>query len=120
MLLQLIGIGLISGVMMGSIGIGSGAVVVPLLLLSGFSIQEATVVVLITQIIPQTIPALVIYYKKNIFPWKEGLIISGAGIIGSTLGAFLVSNGYIPIKFLYQSAAIFLTVIGLYMCWKYL
>lgn len=111
--------GLLSGVIMGSIGIGGGAFLVPLLLLSGLTLQQATVVVLITQVIPQTLPALAIYYKKNVFPWKEGIIVSVGSLIGATLGAYITTHGFVKTKNLYRSFVMLLILLAAMVWWKY-
>ena len=59
-------IGILSGISMGVIGIGAGLITIPLLIYSGLNIQQAVSVGLIIQIIPQTLPATIIYYKKGV------------------------------------------------------
>lgn len=111
--------GLLSGFVMGMIGIGGGAFLVPLLLFSGLTLQQATAIVLLTQVVPQTLPALLLYYKNNTLPIKEGILVILGSLIGTTIGAYVSTSGYMSQKLLYRCAAISLIVLGILIWWKY-
>ena len=65
MILMIILIGLITGISIGLLGVGSGAILIPpLTLFAGIPLKEAICVGLFLQSIPQTIPGFLLYYKK--------------------------------------------------------
>ena len=48
-------LGFISGLFLGSIGVGAGLLTIPILIRTGLTIKESVVVALIVQLIPQSI-----------------------------------------------------------------
>ena len=57
-------IGLITGTSVGLTGIGTGVLLIPLLIYSGMNPQETVATVLALQVVPQSFPGLYLYYKK--------------------------------------------------------
>ena len=49
-------IGVISGTSMGIIGVGSGLLTIPALVLTGLSLQQSVGISLIIQLLPQSLP----------------------------------------------------------------
>ena len=117
--LGLLASGGVSGLLMGLIGIGGGAVLMPLLLMSGLSLYSAICVVLFIQVVPQTLPALWIYYKKDEFPYKESLIVTVSAVIGTTIGAYLTVNKMVPVAVLYKLMSVTLIAFGVYIWYAY-
>lgn len=111
--------GFISGIIMSLIGIGGGAFLVPLLLFSGMSLQQAVAIVLFTQVIPQALPGLIVYYKNGVFPWKEGLIVTLGSFIGVSIGAYIANAEIISLKYLYRAMAFSLLILSIMVWWKF-
>ena len=58
-------LGLISGLFLGSIGVGAGLLTVPVLIYTGLTLKESVIIALIIQLIPQTIPGVIAYYNQK-------------------------------------------------------
>jgi uncharacterized protein len=85
-------IGLVAGVLSGLIGIGGGIIMVPMLLLLGFSQQQAQGTSLAALLPPVTILAVLNYHKAGFINWKYALIISLVFVIGGYLGSKIAIN----------------------------
>ena len=88
-ILFLVGIGLLAGFLSGVLGIGGGVVMVPLLLLIGFSQHQAQGTSLAAMIPPVTLLAVLQYHKEGHVDWKMALVISATFIIGGLFGSKL-------------------------------
>lgn len=88
-ILFLIGIGLLAGFLSGILGIGGGVVMVPLLLLVGFTQHQAQGTSLAAMIPPVTLLAVLQYHKEGHVDWKMALVISATFIIGGLFGSKL-------------------------------
>ncbi len=86
-ILILIGIGLAAGILSGLIGIGGGVIMVPMLLLIGFSQQQAQGTSLAALLPPVTLLAVINYHKEGYIDWRFALIISAFFILGGYLGS---------------------------------
>lgn len=85
----LIGVGLLAGFLSGVLGIGGGVVMVPLLLLVGFSQHQAQGTSLAAMLPPVTLLAVLQYSKGGYVDWKLALVISATFIIGGLFGSKL-------------------------------
>lgn len=85
----LIGVGLLAGFLSGVLGIGGGVVMVPLLLLVGFSQHQAQGTSLAAMLPPVTLLAVLQYSKGGHVDWKLALVISATFIIGGLFGSKL-------------------------------
>lgn len=83
----LICIGLLAGFLSGILGIGGGVVMVPLLLLIGFSQYQAQGTSLAAMLPPVTLLAALQYSKAGHVDWNLALVISATFIIGGFLGS---------------------------------
>jgi len=83
----LICIGLSAGILSGLIGIGGGIIIVPLLLLLGFTQQEAQGTSLAALLPPVTLLAVLNYNKEGFIDWRYAVIISLFFIVGGFLGS---------------------------------
>ncbi len=83
----LILIGLLAGTLSGVLGIGGGVIMVPLLLLLGYSQHIAQGISLAAMLPPVTLLAVLQYARVGHVDWKIALIISGSFIIGGLLGS---------------------------------
>lgn len=85
----LIGIGLLAGFLSGVLGIGGGVVMVPLLLVIGFTQHQAQGTSLAAMLPPVTLLAVLQYSKEGHVDWKLALVISATFIIGGLFGSKL-------------------------------
>lgn len=93
MLLILIGIGILTGVMAGMLGIGGAIVMIPsLVFFMGFSQQMAQGTSLAVMLPPIGIIAAYNYYKAGEVNFKFALILAGAFLIGSYFGSKMALN----------------------------
>lgn len=88
-ILFLIFIGLLAGFLSGILGIGGGVVMVPLLLLVGFTQHQAQGTSLAAMIPPVTLLAVLQYSKAGHVDWKIALVISATFVIGGLFGSKL-------------------------------
>tara|TARA_E500000178_G_C16814622_1_gene658555 strand:- start:112 stop:507 length:396 start_codon:yes stop_codon:yes gene_type:complete len=115
-------IGLISGVFLGTIGIGAGLFTIPILVLTGLTPRKATLTALIIQLLPQTIPGVLTYYKENLISKKIiniSLLILIGSLFGVYAGAYLVVNKYLSRRFLYRLLIITLFISTLFISYEY-
>jgi hypothetical protein len=97
---QFISVGILSGILTGSIGGGGQVVIVPLLMYCGLTFQEGVAISLAVNAIPQSAPGLYLYYKKGDFKPREALSV----IIGAVMGVFVGS--YIVLKYKFSQKAL--------------
>ena len=88
-ILFLIFIGLLAGFLSGILGIGGGIVMVPLLLVIGFTQHQAQGISLAAMLPPVTLLAVLQYSKEGYVDWKIALVISATFIIGGLFGSKL-------------------------------
>ena len=88
-ILFLICIGLLAGFLSGILGIGGGIVMVPLLLVIGFTQHQAQGISLAAMLPPVTLLAVLQYSKEGYVDWKIALVISATFIIGGFFGSKL-------------------------------
>jgi uncharacterized protein len=88
MLMILIGIGIITGIMAGMLGIGGAIIMIPALVyFMGFSQQMAQGTSLAVMLPPIGILAAYNYYKAGHVDIKFALILAGTFLIGSYFGS---------------------------------
>ena len=111
-------IGIVSGTSMGIIGVGSGLLTIPALVFTGLSLQQSVGISLIIQLLPQSFPGAYMYYKKGHVN-KKILLITAIVLIGSlvgtTIGAYLVTKDYISQQFTYRILTVLLFISSLYI-----
>ena len=88
-ILFLVCVGLLAGFLSGILGIGGGVVMVPLLLLIGFTQHQAQGISLAAMLPPVTLLAVLQYSKEGHVDWKIALVISATFIIGGLFGSKL-------------------------------
>ena len=103
-------IGLTAGVLSGLIGIGGGIIMVPLLLLMGFTQQQAQGTSLAALLPPVTLLAVLNYHKAGFIDWRFAIIISLVFVVGGYFGSKLAIH--IDQKILKRVFAVTLLVIG--------
>jgi uncharacterized protein len=93
MLLILIGIGIITGIMAGMLGIGGAIIMIPaLVFFMGFTQQTAQGTSLAVMLPPIGIIAAFNYYKAGHVNIKFALILAAAFLFGSYFGSKLALN----------------------------
>jgi uncharacterized membrane protein YfcA len=86
-------VGLVSGVLSGLIGVGGGIIIVPaLILILGYTQQQAQGTSLGLLLLPVGILAVINYYKKGFIDVRVVLVMSAAFIIGGWLGSKIALN----------------------------
>ena len=86
-MLLLLFVGLAAGILSGLIGVGGGIIIVPLLVLFGFTQHQAQGTSLAALLPPVTLLAVINYHKAGHINWKYALIISLIFIVGGYLGS---------------------------------
>ncbi len=105
-------IGILAGLVMGTIGVGGGAIIiVSLLYIMQFTQKTAQGTTLLIVAAPVSLLAAYTYYKNGFVNLKAGLIIMTAFLISSFLGAKLA--GKLPQNILKIIFGIGLILIGL-------
>ena len=116
-------IGTLSGISMGIVGVGAGMLTIPLLIYTGLTIKESVGISLIMQLLPQSLPGVIMYYKKGAINLPT-IIIAMFVVIGSLVGiyfgAFLVHNNFVNLKAMYSVLAFLLIGSGLYIVRTYI
>lgn len=107
-------IGIITGGLMGVVGIGGGLVLLQFLMWAGMTFKEAVAVTLVMQIVPQTLPAAYMYYKGGHIKVKETIWTIIGSFIGVTIGAYIANNYKIDDKILYAITSTLLLIGSLY------
>jgi uncharacterized protein len=108
-------IGIITGISIGLLGVGSGVILIPsLTLFTGIPLKEAICIGLFLQAIPQTIPGFLLYYKKGYFKMYNSVILLISSFIGISIGSYINYSDMISEKHLYCLLSVFLVLSGLY------
>ena len=94
-------VGFITGVSVGSVGIGAGSLLMPLLIMLGTSVKTAVATGLAIQLLPQSLPGLWLYYQNGHFDMKISFWVIIGSLIGTTYGAYLVNYNIFSEKVLY-------------------
>jgi hypothetical protein len=103
-------IGLTAGILSGLIGIGGGIIMVPLLLLMGFTQQQAQGTSLAALLPPVTMLAVINYHKAGFVDWRFAIIISLVFVVGGYFGSKMAIH--IDQKILKKVFAVTLLIIG--------
>ena len=110
-------IGALAGFFMGMIGMGAGIITVPLLVYSGMNIHNAVGCSLLMQLLPQSLPGVMLYHYKGHMQYYASFAVIFGSILGSLLGSLLVTYDYISEKMLYKLLTyllIFITSLFIY------
>ena len=105
-------IGCLAGISMGIVGIGAGVITVPLLIYNGMDIRSAVGVSLVMQLLPQSLPGLVVYDRGDHVPYVPAAIVVGGSLVGILVGATIVHHDYISKEMTYTLLSILLIVVA--------
>ena len=108
-------VGIISGLFTGSVGVGSGVILVPLLTQLGMSLSQSIATGLILQLVPQSIFGVIEYYNSGDIVWKNSLIVLIGSSIGIYFGAMINTKKWISNKYLYLILSITLFTSSIYI-----
>ncbi|PAF42012.1 sulfite exporter TauE/SafE family protein [Helicobacter sp. 11S03491-1] len=84
-------IGLITGVAAGFFGIGGGIIIVPIMLILGYSIQHA-IGISIMQMIFSSVFGSIINYKKRLLDISDGIYAGIGGLVGASFSGLILEN----------------------------
>ncbi|MEH2118145.1 sulfite exporter TauE/SafE family protein [Nostoc sp.] len=112
--IQLLLIGLISGVAGGMFGIGGGAIMIPaMVLVIGLDQKLATGTSVAAQILPIGILAALVYHQNGNLNIKYALIIAVGLIVGNFFGALFANQPFISTELMKKLYGIFVLMIGI-------
>ena len=115
-------IGALSGTFMGAIGAGAGMITIPLLIYSGLSMKQSVAISLIMQLLPQSLPGVLMYYNENYITYKI-MFIAMMVVIGSFFGiyfgSFLVLNKLVNEDISYIILSSLLIFSGIYIMYEH-
>ena len=116
-------IGAISGVSMGIVGVGAGMLTIPLLIYSGLTMKQSVGISLIMQLLPQSLPGVIMYYKNgaiNVSIVLIAMCVVIGSLVGIYMGSYLVHNDFVNLKTIYAALSFILIGSGLYIVHTYL
>ncbi|WP_446812244.1 sulfite exporter TauE/SafE family protein (plasmid) [Methylomonas sp. 2BW1-5-20] len=114
LIIQLLVIGLISGVASGLFGIGGGVLIVPALVyLAGFSQHAAIGTSLAILLPPVGLAAVIEYYRHGNVDIKAALIVAVALFLGGWIGAVIADH--VPEIQLRLAFGVFVVMLGIYL-----
>jgi len=91
MILLLSLFGIITGFVAGFFGVGGGMILIPMLLLGGFSMKSA-ISISIVQMVFTSIFGTFLNIKKNKSIFQDGLLLGSGGFLGGLGSGFIVSS----------------------------
>ena len=106
---------LVVSIITGIFGIGTGLLLVPVLLHFNFTFQQAIAISLLLQTIPNSFPGVYMYWKEGQLPVKTGLLIAFMAGIGIFIGSYIGSKKLIPQKYLNRSFVAIAFIIATYL-----
>ena len=108
-------LGILVGVLASFAGLGGGFLIVPILLFFGFASQKAVGTSFLAVIII-SVSALFVHSKLNNVDWQTGLILGVGGVIGTQIGARLLT--IVPQNVFMKVFSVILVGIAIYMFFK--
>lgn len=116
-------IGALSGVSMGIVGVGAGMITIPLLIYSGLTIKQAVGISLIMQLLPQSLPGVIMYYKSGTITLPVfiiALFVVIGSLVGIYLGSYIVNNNLIDLQSIYGILSALLIFSGFYIIYEHI
>ena len=116
-------VGIISGVLISSIGIGAGLFIIPCLILLGIPLKQGVIIVLLLQLLPQTIPAVYNFWKKESITYELiyiSVFLLIGNIVGTYYGSMLHTKNIINEKYFYISLVVFLLFAAAFISYKHI
>lgn len=113
-------IGIFAGLSMGIIGVGAGIITIPALVYSGMDIRSAVGCSLVMQLLPQSLPGVLLYDGRNFIDWHASFIVVLGSLIGIALGSYLVTYNYVNEKNTYKFLTFMLIITSIIFTKRYL
>lgn len=110
-------IGSITGISMGTLGVGAGIISIPLMIKTGLTIKEAVAAGMVMQLLPQSIGG-VYNYRKSIV-WIPTILLILGSVFGIWIGSYMVNKNLISEKYLYKMLTIILFISTIYFYYNY-
>ena len=113
-ILILLLIGLLAGILGGMVGVGGGIIVVPaLVLVLGYTQQQAQGASLVLLLLPVGVLAVINYYKQGYVDFKVVFIMAAAFILGGWIGSKLALS--LPADTVKRIFGLFIIGVGIKM-----
>jgi uncharacterized membrane protein YfcA len=112
-------IGIITGTSVGLTGIGTGVLLIPLLIYSGMNPQETVATVLALQVVPQSFPGLYLYYKQGNLDFIKTFFVIIGSSIGIYIGSYINNEGLISQDTIFKLLSIMLALASAYIYGKH-
>ena len=113
-ILILILIGIMAGIVAGTLGVGGGIIIVPaLVFIFGMTQHQAQGTSLAVLLFPVGIMAVWNYYKKGFVNFKFAFILIAAFLLGSYIGSIISVN--LPDKALKKIFGLLMLIVGIKM-----
>lgn len=119
-ILQYFSIGALAGLSMGIIGIGAGIITLPLLIYSGMHIEGAVACILFMQLLPQSLPAVLVYSKSEHIDYNISMLVILGSVIGTLLGSLIIYYDLISEKTTYKLLTIVIIITAIIFTKRYL
>lgn len=113
MLVILAFVGIITGLLAGTVGIGGGIILVPAMLAMGMPLAQSVTISLFIQSVPQTLPAMLMSASRP-FPWVPAVTIAFASMFGGILGAWGIKKFNVREIILKKLLATILIILGIF------
>ena len=113
-------IGMFAGLSMGIIGVGAGIITIPALVYSGMNIHTAVGCSLVMQLLPQSLPGVLLYNKKKFIDWYASIIVVLGSFLGIALGSYLVTCNYVSEENTYKFLTLMLIITSVIFTKQYL
>ena len=108
-------IGLLAGAIMGVVGMGGGAIIVPALIMSGINTEHAIGTTIGVQLLPVGILAAFQYYRKGLLIPLNVLQVGLGVFIGMTVTAYLATKGYVSQLIVHVLVGIVIMIVGAFI-----
>lgn len=112
-------IGLVTGLFIGSIGMGGGALMIPMLLYLNIPLANAVAIGLAIQLIPQSILGVIEYHKAGYLNIRNTIAVAVGSTIGIYIGSIIITRNLIPEWLIYRFLSLFMISMGIFMLIKY-
>ena len=103
-------IGALSGISMGTIGIGAGIITIPLLILTGMDMNTAVGCVLLMQLLPQSLPGVIVYHREEYIHYESAFVVILGSILGIFIGSLLISYKVLTEEMCYKIITLVLII----------
>jgi hypothetical protein len=119
-MIQFFGIGLLSGVTIGMLGIGAGVIMIPLLINAGLTIKQAVAIGLVLQAVPQSLPGVIMHWRNKTLPLLESVWVVVGSMLGIIIGTYILTSKWITDdRYLYAALAVLMICIAIYLMVKH-